>query len=31
LFSHTPTLTTVVGIAVICCSGLAAAWQQSRR
>jgi drug/metabolite transporter (DMT)-like permease len=31
LFAHTPTLTTVVGIAVICCSGLAAAWQQSRR
>ena len=31
LFSHTPTLTTVIGIAVICCSGLAAAWQQSRR
>jgi drug/metabolite transporter (DMT)-like permease len=31
LFSHTPTLTTVLGIAVICCSGLAAAWQQSRR
>ncbi|MBI3906790.1 MAG: DMT family transporter [Pseudomonas fluorescens] len=31
LFSHTPTLTTVLGIAVICCSGLVAAWQQSRR
>ncbi|PMZ85482.1 MULTISPECIES: DMT family transporter [unclassified Pseudomonas] len=31
LFSHTPTLTTVLGIAVICCSGLAAAWQQSRK
>ncbi|WP_448094036.1 DMT family transporter [Pseudomonas lini] len=31
LFSHTPTLTTVVGIAVICCSGLAAAWQQRRQ
>ncbi|WP_347909248.1 DMT family transporter [Pseudomonas grandcourensis] len=31
LFSHTPTPTTVLGIAVICCSGLAAAWQQSRR
>jgi len=31
LFAHTPTLTTVIGIAVICCSGLAAAWQQSRR
>jgi drug/metabolite transporter (DMT)-like permease len=31
LFSHTPTLTTIVGIAIICCSGLAAAWQQSRR
>ena len=31
LFSHTPTLTTVLGIAVICCSGLAAAWQQRRQ
>ena len=31
LFSHTPTLTTVLGIAVICCSGLAAAWQQKSR
>ncbi|MDQ3202181.1 MAG: DMT family transporter [Pseudomonadota bacterium] len=31
LFAHTPTVTTVVGIAVICCSGLAAAWHQSRR
>jgi drug/metabolite transporter (DMT)-like permease len=31
LFAHTPTLTTVIGIAVICCSGLAAAWQQSRK
>jgi drug/metabolite transporter (DMT)-like permease len=31
VFAHTPTLLTVVGIAVICCSGLAAAWQQSRR
>ena len=31
LFSHTPTLTTVIGIVVICCSGLAAAWQQRRR
>jgi drug/metabolite transporter (DMT)-like permease len=31
LFSHTPTITTVMGIAVICCSGLAAAWQQSRK
>jgi drug/metabolite transporter (DMT)-like permease len=31
LFSHTPTLTTVIGIGIICCSGLAAAWQQSRR
>ncbi|MGF6703350.1 DMT family transporter [Pseudomonas frederiksbergensis] len=30
LFSHTPTLTTVIGIVVICCSGLAAAWQQRR-
>jgi drug/metabolite transporter (DMT)-like permease len=31
LFSHTPSGLTVIGIAVICCSGLAAAWQQSRR
>jgi drug/metabolite transporter (DMT)-like permease len=31
VFAHTPTLTAVIGIAVICCSGLAAAWQQSRR
>ncbi|MGE8154216.1 DMT family transporter [Pseudomonas vancouverensis] len=31
LFAHTPTLSTVFGIVVICCSGLAAAWQQSRR
>ncbi|WP_260958267.1 DMT family transporter [Pseudomonas citri] len=30
LFSHTPTLTTVVGITLICLSGLAAAWQQRR-
>ncbi|MBO1541672.1 DMT family transporter [Pseudomonas sp. OA65] len=31
LFNHTPTLTTVVGIALICLSGLAAAWQQRRK
>ena len=31
LFNHTPSLLTIIGIAVICCSGLAAAWQQSRR
>jgi len=31
LFSHTPTLTTVVGITLICLSGLAAAWQQRRK
>ncbi|MCV2224531.1 DMT family transporter [Pseudomonas mercuritolerans] len=31
LFHHTPSGLTVIGIAVICCSGLAAAWQQSRR
>ena len=31
LFSHTPDLITQVGIAVICLSGLAAAWQQRRR
>ncbi|TVT83743.1 DMT family transporter [Pseudomonas sp. H3(2019)] len=31
LFSHTPSLTTVIGIAIICLSGLAAAWQQRRR
>ncbi|ROM91673.1 DMT family transporter [Pseudomonas brassicacearum] len=30
LFSHTPSLTTVIGIAIICLSGLAAAWQQRR-
>ncbi|MNP14205.1 Riboflavin transporter [compost metagenome] len=31
LFNHTPTLTTVVGITLICLSGLAAAWQQRRK
>jgi drug/metabolite transporter (DMT)-like permease len=31
LFSHTPTLTTVLGIVLICLSGLAAAWQQRRK
>ena len=31
VFSHTPDMTTVVGIGVICMSGLAAAWQQRRR
>ena len=31
LFNHTPDLITQVGIAVICLSGLAAAWQQRRR
>ena len=31
LFNHTPTLTTVFGIVLICLSGLAAAWQQRRR
>src|SRR5450830_1547978 len=31
VFAHTPDLTTVVGIGVICMSGLAAAWQQRRR
>ena len=31
LFNHTPSLLTTIGIAVICCSGLAAAWQQSRK
>ncbi len=30
IFSHTPDLTTLLGILVICCSGLAAAWQQRR-
>ncbi|MCU1750952.1 DMT family transporter [Pseudomonas sp. 6D_7.1_Bac1] len=30
LFSHTPSPTTVIGIAVICLSGLAAVWQQRR-
>lgn len=31
LFSHTPSLTTILGIVIICLSGLAAAWQQRRR
>ncbi|VVN80846.1 DMT family transporter [Pseudomonas fluorescens] len=31
LFSHTPSLTTVFGIGVICLSGLAAVWQQRRQ
>lgn len=31
LFAHTPSLTTVMGITVICLSGLAAAWQQRRQ
>lgn len=31
VFNHTPDMTTVVGIGVICMSGLAAAWQQRRR
>ncbi len=31
LFSHTPQPATLVGIAVICLSGLAAAWLQHRR
>jgi drug/metabolite transporter (DMT)-like permease len=31
LFNHTPDVITQVGIAVICLSGLAAAWQQRRR
>ncbi len=30
LFSHTPDLSALVGIVVICLSGLAAAWQQRR-
>lgn len=30
LFSHTPDLTTLIGIAVICLSGLAAAWLQRK-
>ncbi|MBT8769061.1 DMT family transporter [Metapseudomonas boanensis] len=30
IFSHTPEQTTVVGIAIICLSGLAAAWLQRR-
>lgn len=30
LFSHTPDLSALVGIMVICLSGLAAAWQQRR-
>lgn len=31
VFAHTPDLSTLVGIVVICLSGLAAAWQQGRR
>lgn len=31
LFNHTPDLTALIGIVVICLSGLAAAWQQRRR
>ncbi|MGX5218830.1 MULTISPECIES: DMT family transporter [Pseudomonas] len=31
VFSHVPDLSTLVGIVVICLSGLAAAWQQGRR
>lgn len=31
LFSHTPDATTLVGIAIICLSGLAAAWMQRAR
>jgi len=30
LFAHTPSLATVMGIGVICLSGLAAVWQQRR-
>ncbi|WP_037031973.1 DMT family transporter [Pseudomonas psychrophila] len=30
LFDHTPDLTSRIGIAIICISGLAAAWQQRR-
>ncbi|WP_339485654.1 DMT family transporter [Pseudomonas sp. EL_65y_Pfl2_R95] len=31
VFSHVPDLSTLVGIVIICLSGLAAAWQQGRR
>ncbi|MBM7059084.1 DMT family transporter [Pseudomonas sp. UL073] len=31
IFGHTPEPSAVVGIAIVCLSGLAAAWQQSRR
>ncbi|WP_300722016.1 DMT family transporter [Pseudomonas sp.] len=31
LFNHTPDMTTRIGIAIICVSGLAAAWQQRKR
>ncbi|MFI8479241.1 DMT family transporter [Pseudomonas sp. NPDC078700] len=31
VFSHVPDLSTLVGIVIICMSGLAAAWQQGRR
>ncbi|MCY1362187.1 hypothetical protein D9M69_488910 [compost metagenome] len=30
IFSHAPDSTTLVGIAVVCLSGLAAVWQQRR-
>ncbi|MEH6366129.1 MAG: DMT family transporter [Pseudomonas marincola] len=31
VFAHTPDLSTLIGIVVICLSGLAAAWEQGRR
>ena len=31
LFNHTPDLTSRIGIAIVCISGLAAAWQQRRK
>ena len=31
LFNHTPDLTSRIGIAIVCVSGLAAAWQQRKK
>ena len=31
LFNHTPDLTSRIGIAIVCISGLAAAWQQRKK
>ncbi|HEX8586491.1 MAG TPA: EamA/RhaT family transporter, partial [Pseudomonas sp.] len=31
VFNHSPSLTAQAGIAIICLSGLAAAWQQRKK